>query len=88
MLGTEESLAVNEEGREENLQTVVERGACGEQEVEVFNSRRRLSIFADIFANSIIDFASASAIPSVSHVVSCAFDILSYMLMFHSSVLL
>lgn len=54
----------------------------------IFNSRRRLSIFADIFANSIIDFASASAIPSVSHVVSCAFDILSYMLMFHSSVLL
>ena len=24
----------------------------------IFNSRRRLSIFADIFANSIIDFAS------------------------------
>ena len=34
MLGTEESLAVYEEGREENLQSVVERGACGEQEVE------------------------------------------------------
>ena len=48
----------------------------------IFNSRRRLSIFADIFSKSIIYFASASAIPSVSHVVSCAFDILSYMLMF------
>ena len=34
MLRPEERLAVNEEGREENLQTVVERGSCGEQEVE------------------------------------------------------
>ena len=34
MLRTEERLAVDEEGRKENLQSVVERGSCGEQEVE------------------------------------------------------
>ena len=34
MLRTEETLAVDEESREKYLQTIVERGACGQQEVE------------------------------------------------------